>query len=164
MTITMTWRLVGVTAAAALLAACGSQQGASSTSGAGSSPGQASASASASLTCTDYRMNAAHMSTFVHYVALNVGTTNDSSTYYPQMDEAMAVLTGMTPTCAPTAVAPMAAFSTAVAELKATTKPGTDAATIAVDKAALAKVRAAGIAAWTAIGMPTAGWENKPEG
>ncbi len=115
------------------------------------------------LACSEVAMTAAHLTTKVHYVAIDVGTSNDSTKYQQGIDQALGPILASAPTCHPQAVDELSAFSEAVSAMEGTLAPGTDAATVAAKKAALAKVRSTGTAAWQAMGLPTVAWENAPE-
>lgn len=169
-----TTRLAAAVALVALLTACGSSTSSAPSSSTPASPSSSASSSAPSspaesaapvapVTCDDMAKVSTTLTTKIHYVALNVGTSNDSSTYYPAIEEAMAQLTQLATDCAPQAVEPVAALATAVADLLEQTVPGADATAIATDKAALAAVREAGIAAYSSLRLPTNGWENRPE-
>jgi hypothetical protein len=144
-------------AVAAALAGCSS----SSSSGAASVP--APALPTATVACADVAMTATHLTTSIHYVALDVGTTNDSTKYREQIDRDLGALVASAPACHPGAVKDLAAFSAAVAAMEGQLAPGNDAAAVAAKKAALATVRSTGSTAWTAMSLPTVAWENVPE-
>lgn len=168
-----TTKTAAAVALIALLTACGSSTASAPSSAA--PPASSSAASSTAettpaettapkpVTCDDMAKVSTTLTTKIHYVALNVGTSNDSSTYYPAIEEAMAQLTQLATDCAPQAVEPVAALAAAVADLLDQTVPGADSAAIATDKALLAAVREAGIAAYSSLRLPTNGWENRPE-
>ena len=85
-------RHVLVTALDALLvAACGSSAGSGATS---ASPAQTTPtpSVSAIASCDELKVAAAHVTTFVHYIALNVGSDNDASAYFTERRDTVASL------------------------------------------------------------------------
>jgi hypothetical protein len=152
---------VAVVIAAALVSACGS---ASTSSPSAGSPSTASTSASASagsMSCTDFDLTAAHLMTYVHYVSLNVGTDNASSGYFAEMKDAVSALDANAAQCAPKASSAMAALRAATSALELAYKPGTDAATISADKAALAAYLVAAKSAWTAMGKDAQVWDTE---
>ncbi|MBK9739238.1 MAG: hypothetical protein IPO93_06955 [Actinobacteria bacterium] len=162
-------------AACALLAACGSSTGAATPSPAApeaspasvAEPAQAvvavpmpSSSPTGELTCGSFDMAAAHFLTYAHYAGLNVGTNNDTTGSFSDMNEAMGILTAMAPECAPDSVEAIAALGVAAGQTAATYKPGDDEAVKAADKAALEELKAKGVVAWDAMGLDPAVWDT----
>jgi hypothetical protein len=134
--------------------ACGSSSS-STPSGAATSP-----VAAATVSCTEFPVEAAHLVSYVHYASLNVGTTNDPSSLMTEMSDAVATMQASAPACAPGATAELDALATSVASLTSSYVPGTDAAAIAADKAALEATVASAAAAWTAMKMDAAPWDT----
>jgi hypothetical protein len=168
---TRTARLAVLAAAAATALLTGCSSGTPETA-APASPSSASvASPSAAvpvaptpgITCDDLAKTATTLTTYVHYVALNVGTTNDSATYYPTIDQAQVDLGALAPECAPKAAAAVTTLAGSIDELQAGMTSGEDAAAIDADVALLAEVRSDGIAAYRALGVPVVGWQDRPE-
>ena len=168
-------RLAPVILACAALTACGSSASTTSSSAPPAPSAAASAVASApvaaaapmptssptgALTCANFDEEAAHLVTYAHYASLNVGTNNDTVPTFGDMNEAMGVLTAMAPECAPKAVDAVAALGVAAGTAAATYLPGDDPTVTAADKAALESLKAAGVAAWTAMGKDPAPWDS----
>ena len=72
----------------------------------------------------------------------------------------MDILMAKAPECAPRAVKALVALEAATGALLVTFKTGDDPAIVAAEKAALAHARTKGIAAWKALKINPAGWEN----
>jgi hypothetical protein len=98
--------------------------------------------------------------TYAHYAGLNVGTNNDTTGSFSDMNEAMGILTAMAPECAPDSVEAIAALGVAAGQTAATYKPGDDEAVKAADKAALEELKAKGVVAWDAMGLDPAVWDT----
>lgn len=155
-------RSILVTAlAAALLAACGSSAS-SGTATSGAPSAVPTPSVSTIATCDELKVAASHLTTFVHYVALNVGSDNDSSSYFTEMRDTVASLQSARGVCKADATAQLAALAAGVETLAATYQPGTDAATIAKDKAAVLALVPLGEAVFTALGMDASSWATAP--
>lgn len=155
-------RQVLVTALAALLvAACGSSAG---SGGAATSPAPATPtpSVSAIASCDELKVAASHLTTFVHYVALNVGSDNDSSAYFTEMRDTVASLQASQAVCPVDAKAELTALAAGVEALAAAYEPGTSADVIAADKAAVDALLPLGKAAYTALGMDPSPWDTAP--
>ncbi len=153
-------RHVLVTALAALLvAACGSSAGSGATS---ASPAQTTPtpSVSAIASCDELKVAAAHVTTFVHYIALNVGSDNDSSAYFTELRDTVASLQASQSVCPTDAKAALAALAAGVETLAAVYRPGTSADVIAADKAAVDALLPLGEAAFTALGMDPSAWKD----
>jgi hypothetical protein len=153
-------RSVLIIAAALVVAACGSSSG-TATPSTSTSPSTAPVpSVSAIASCDEVKVAAAHLTTFLHYVALNVGSDNDSSAYFTEMRDTVASLQAAKGVCAGDATVQLAALAAGVETLAAAYQPGTDAATIAKDKAAVLALVPLGKAAFTALGMDPASWDD----
>ena len=145
--------------AVALLAACAATTPTSS----GTSPAatEPASSSPTSMSCTEFDMTAAHLLTYVHYVSLNVGTDNSSAGYFTEMKDAVSALEANAAACAPKATAALAALVPATSALEGAYVPGTDAAAVATDKAALATYLLVAKAAWTAMGKDATVWDTE---
>lgn len=146
--------------AAVLVSACGSSAGTSGSSAPVTPSTLPAPSVSALATCDEVKVAAAHLTTFLHYVALNVGSANDSSAYFTEMRDTVASLQAAKGVCQSDATAQLAALAAGIETLAAAYTPGTDAATIAKDKAAVLALVPLGKAAYTALGMDPAPWED----
>jgi hypothetical protein len=148
--------LTSLAVAVVPLAGCSS----SSDEPSGSTSPTAVAYSPTTMSCDQFAVRAANLVTFVHYVGLNVGTSNDSSPYWAEMDQALADLKLNQPACAPDAARALDDLGAAVATLESGYKAGTDDAAQTLDRELLAQVTTAGAAAWTAMKLDAAPWET----
>lgn len=161
-----TVRRASIALLALLLVGCGastaSTQGASGepagSTPATSAPTEAQPSPSPS-TCADFDMAAAHLSTYWHYLKINLGTDNDEAPTIADMTQAMETLTALAPKCAPKAVKALTKLATTSAVVASTYQTKPDAMQAAAVDEAMAAMQEQGVAAWTAMGISTYAWE-----
>ncbi len=154
--------LVVVSLAAVLAAACGSSVGSGGSASSTAPVATPTPSVSAIASCDELKVAASHLPTFLHYVSLNVGSGNDSSAYFTEMRDTVASLQAAGSACKADATAQLAALAAGVEALASAYQPGTDAATIAKDKAAVLALVPLGAAAFTALGMDPSSWSSAP--
>ena len=149
---------------AAALVACGSATTSTETAAGGSVPAPLASvvpvAPSGEVTCDDVDLAGANVRSYVHYVSLNVGTTNDSAPTYGEMAAALGVMAAGAPECAPDAVEEIGALTAAAHDAAAAFQPSTDPAAIAAQKEALTALKDAGVMAWTAMGKDPADWDT----
>ncbi len=112
------------------------------------------------LSCTDFDMAAAHLTTYYDYAALAINTDNETASIFTRINDALALMTAMAPQCAPKGVAALTAFAPAAAAFQAGYRPGRDPANVTASKAALKTVIAEGAKVWTALGKNPADWDD----
>lgn len=147
-----------VLAAFVLIAATGCASSSSPDSGGLTTP--AAPAAAATVSCAEFPVEAAHVVSYVHYASLNVGTTNDPASLMTELSDAVATLQASAPACAPKATAQLDALATSVASLKGAYVPGTDAAVVTADKAAIESTVATARTAWVAMAMDPSPWDT----
>lgn len=184
--------IVAAAAATALLAACGSSTSTEATSSSvvaatpaasaaasvaatpAATPAPASVAASAAsipapspvdtstLSCTDFVMAAAHLTTYYHYAALAVNTNNQTD--FARINDTLALMNAMAPQCAPDGVDALAAFMPAAAAFQQAYVTGTDPSAVKADTAALAALQPEGEKLYKALGISPDGWSGLATG
>jgi hypothetical protein len=158
-----TTRAVVVAVALLVSAGCGSSGAAGTASSSSPTPtSSASASAAVSLSCDEVEQEASHLTTYLHYVDLNIGTTNDSTPYFDEIDGVIATLREAIEPCFPTDAAEVAGLGRTTDALRQSWVTGADQSAKDTDTALLADVRAQGEPLWIALGWVSAGWEQLP--
>lgn len=156
--------------AGAALSACGSSTTSGSTSAAvvPSAPAAASSSTASSpsmaaspapSTCAQFAITAGHMATYVDYLEINIGTTNDEKPTLANLQADSQALVDLAPKCAPkaaAAVADFAAAAQAIVPIYTTTSGGAEGQRV---QDALAAVKKAGAQMFVELGMATYAWE-----
>ncbi|HET7901131.1 MAG TPA: hypothetical protein VFL59_08065 [Candidatus Nanopelagicales bacterium] len=146
--------------AAGPLSACGSTSGSSGSATPTTSSSTPTPSVSTIASCDELKVAAAHLPTFLHYVALNIGTDNDSSSYFAEMRDTVASLEASTSVCSVDTTAQIAALRDGLAVLSAAYQPGAGAQQQAGDHAAIAVFAAIGVRYATALGMDPQPWKD----
>jgi len=139
-----------------MLAACGS----ASTTSTPAAPAPAAVSASpAPSTCPQFLLTAAHMSTGWQYLNLNLGTKNDEQPTLDALKSGVADMQRLAPTCAPKAVASIAAFATTVDAIGPvyTTQP--TGAQVQQVNDALTAMQKAGVQMYADLGQSDYAWK-----
>lgn len=152
--------------AAAPLAACGSSAGTSAGTSGAAAPISSSEAPTPSVSdipsCAEVKVAASHLTTFLHYVALDVGSSNDPSPYFTEMRDTVASLRAAQSLCSADASGPLTALASGVESLATAYRQGTSADVIAADKAAVLALVPLGKAVYTALGMDPSPWDTAP--
>ena len=110
-------------------------------------------------TCPEFRMTAAHMSTYWQYLNLNLGTSNDETPTLANLSSGIAAMQDLAQKCAPEAAESIDAFAATVAAIQPlyTTNPvGGDVQKV---NDALAAMQEAGIAMFADMGQSDYAWK-----
>lgn len=151
-----------VALATVLVAACGSSAGTAGSESPTTASPVPTASASVIASCDELKVAASHLTTFVHYVSLNVGTENDSSSYFTEMRDTVASLKANQGVCSGDASAQIDALAAGVETLAAAYTPGEGVDTVAADKAAITALLPLGKAVFVALGLDPSSWDTAP--
>lgn len=151
-----------IVVALALLVTAGCGQSGTAGTASSAPPTSSSASAALSLSCDEVQQEASHLTTYLHYVKLNIGTTNDSTPYFDEIDGVIAVLRNAIEPCFPTDAAEVAGLARTTDAMRQSWVTGADQSAQDTDTALLADVRAQGEPLWIALGWVSAGWEQLP--
>ena len=84
------------------------------------------AAAALSLSCDEVQQEASPLTTYLHYVKLNIGTTNDSTPYVDEIDGVIAVLRNAIEPCFPTDAAEVAGLARTTDALRQSWVTGAD--------------------------------------
>jgi hypothetical protein len=118
----------------------------------------------ATLSCADFDMAAAHLTTYYDYTALAINTNNETPSIFSRINDALALMTAMAPQCAPDGVQALKSFMPAAAEYQAAYRRGRDPGAITTSTTALKAVTAAGASMWPALGKDPSEWDITYQG
>jgi hypothetical protein len=152
-------RVLVVGLVCAMAAACGSS-GSTTATPTGAAPSVAASYVGATLTCDQFKVRAANLVSYIHYASLNVGTTNDSASYFVEMQQAMADLKANAPACAPASSASLDELQAKVDAAQAGYQASDAADAVTADKVLFDALAAQGALTWTAMQMDTQAWDT----